>query len=250
MNYKDLSLEELKAIAKDKGMTVGNIGQAKLAEKLEQYDKDHETLSAITDDDDDDEATNEENIIVDEVTDNEITSDNVIDEISNVMADLEDFEDDDERDDNIEDIGLNEEVACKSITYGGLTYISPIDSSTYRWKKLGEIQYLTVKELITMNNTKPAFLNRPWIILQDIRAVNKFRLMPKYEDVAQINKLKKYISENNINKINEIIDNGLKAGMREVIISKVRSMYNSNKLNNTHIIKSIEEKLKFDIAED
>lgn len=250
MNYKDLSLEELKAIAKEKGVTVGNMGQAKLAEKLEQYDKDHATLNAVNDNDDGDDA-NDENIAVVDTPDNkEITTENVIEEISNVMADLEDFEDDDKRDGSIGDIDNNEEVACKSITYGGLTYISPIDSSIYRWDKLGAIQYLTVKELITMNNTKPAFLNRPWIILQDIRAVNKFRLMPKYEDVAEINKLKKYISENNIDKINEIIDNGLKAGMREVIISKVRSMYNHNKLNNTHIIKAIEDKLKFDIAED
>ena len=60
MNYKDLSLEELKIIAKEKGMTVGNIGQAKLAEKLEQYDKDHATLNAVNDDDDD---ANEENIV-------------------------------------------------------------------------------------------------------------------------------------------------------------------------------------------
>ena len=38
MNYKDLSLDELKKIAKEKGISVGNSGQEKIIEKLEKYD--------------------------------------------------------------------------------------------------------------------------------------------------------------------------------------------------------------------
>ena len=38
MNYKELSLDELKKIAKDRGISVGNSGQEKIIEKLEKYD--------------------------------------------------------------------------------------------------------------------------------------------------------------------------------------------------------------------
>ena len=36
--------------------------------------------------------------------------------------------------------------------------------------------------------------------------------------------------------------------MRDVVISKVRTMYNNGVLSNTHIIKLLEEHLRFDIA--
>ena len=91
-------------------------------------------------------------------------------------------------------------------------------------------------------------MRKPWIILQDVRAINKFRLMSKYEDVAKINQLKKLFDTGDINKISETIESALVSGMREVVISKVRTMYNNGVLNNTHIIKLLEDKLRFDIA--
>ena len=37
MNYSELSLDKLKEIAKEKGITVGNTGREKLIEKIEKY---------------------------------------------------------------------------------------------------------------------------------------------------------------------------------------------------------------------
>ncbi|KAI4445115.1 hypothetical protein C823_007622 [Eubacterium plexicaudatum ASF492] len=122
----------------------------------------------------------------------ENTKGNVIGAINDIVSDLEDFEESDEKDNSIEDIGMNEEVPCMSIQFGGIVYTSPITGATYKWHKIGDVEYLTIKELTSMNNSKPVFLNRPWIILQDIRAINKFRLMSKYEEVAKVNQLKNY----------------------------------------------------------
>ena len=47
--------------------------------------------------------------------------------------------------------------------------------------------------------------------------------------------------------IAETIDNAIMVGMRDVVISKVRTMYNNNVLTNTHIIRLLEDKLKFEI---
>ena len=255
MNYSELSLEKLKEIAKEKGITVGNTGKEKLIEKIEKYDLESSTKSLIdgSDIENDITATNQNNVSnnfeVSESNGNSATKkENVIDSINGIISDLEGFEESEERDDTIEDIGMEEEVPCMSITFGGLVYVSPITGATYKWHKIGDVEYLTMKELISMNNSKPIFLNKPWIILQDVRAINKFRLMSKYEEFAKVNQLKKLFASGDTKQISDTIDSALRAGMREVIISKVRTMYNNGILNNTHIIKLLEDKLRFDIA--
>ena len=253
MNYSELSLDKLKEIAKEKGISVGNTGKEKLIEKIEKYDLENSTKSLI-------DGTDIENDIT--VTDEDITEnkadekeeiyskESVIGSINDIVSDLEDFEESDERDDTIEDIGMDEEVPCMSITFGGLIYTSPITGATYKWHKIGDVEYLSMKELVSMNNSKPVFLNRPWIILQDVRAINKFRLMSKYEEVAKVNQLKKLFASGDTKQISDTIDSALKSGMREVVISKVRTMYNNGVLTNTHIINLLEEKLRFDIVSE
>lgn len=254
MNYKELSLDELKKIAKERGISVGNSGQEKIIEKLEKYDSENSTASLIDGSDIKDDIS-EDTIITDKTEDIDIQKadiedkkENVIGAINDIVTDLEDFEESDEKDDTIDDIGMDEEVPCMSITFGGLVYTSPITGATYKWHKIGDVEYLSVKELISMNNSKPVFLNRPWIILQDIRAVNKFRLMSKYEEVAKVNQLKKLFATGNTKLIESTIESALKSGMREVVISKVRTMYNNGVLNNTHIIRLLEDKLRFEIV--
>lgn len=248
MNYNELSLDELKVIAKEKGITVGNIKKENLVLKLEKYDLDSGLKFSINDLDIE---HNTDGTVSPEKDSNKNTiskQENVINSINDIVSDLEDFEETDKRDKSIEDIGMDEEVPCMSITFGGLVYTSPITGATYKWHKIGDIEYLTMKELISMNNSKPIFLNRPWIILQDIRAINKFRLTTKYEEVAKLNQLKKLFSSGDKELIESTIDSALKSGMREVVISKVRTMYNNGVLSNTHIIKMLEDKLRFDIA--
>ena len=253
MNYKELSLDELKKIAKERGISIGNSGQEKIIEKLEKYDAENTTATLIDGSYIKDDISEDSDILDEEVVEGlktgvEDKKENVIGAINDIVSDLDDFEESDEKDDTIDDIGMDEEVPCMSITFGGLVYTSPITGATYKWHKIGDVEYLTMKELISMNNSKPVFLNRPWIILQDIRAVNKFRLMSKYEEVAKVNQLKKLFATGDTKLIEATIESALKSGMREVVISKVRTMYNNGVLNNTHIIKLLEEKLRFEIA--
>jgi len=255
MDYKELSLEELKKIAKEREISVGNSGKEKIIAKLEKFDAENNTKNLIDGSDiTNDIATDTKDVTGDneipEVETPVVEKGNIIGSITDIVSDLEDFEESDDRDETIEDIGMDEEVPCMSITFGGLVYTSPITGATYKWHKIGDVEYLTMKELISMNNSKPVFLNRPWIILQDIRAVNKFRLMTKYEEVAKVNQLKKLFATGDTKLIEATIDSALKSGMREVVISKVRTMYNNGVLNNTHIIKLLEDKLRFEIVSE
>ena len=108
MNYKKLSLDELKKIAKERGISVGNSGQEKIVEKLEKYDTENNTASLI-DGSDIKEDISEDTVISDKVEDieNPKTDDdkkeNVIGAINDIVTDLEDFEESDEKDDTIDD---------------------------------------------------------------------------------------------------------------------------------------------------
>ena len=50
--------------------------------------------------------------------------------------------------------------------------------------------------------------------------------------------------------IERTIDNAIRVNMRDVLISKVRQMYKSDKLNNVKILKLLQDKLHFDILGD
>ena len=247
MDYSKFSLDELKNIAKEKGITVGNIKKDKLIDKIEKFDLENNTKSLIDGTDIIDDIEKED--IVEDKLDSP-NKENIVESITDIISDLDDYEDSEERDETLEDIGMEEEVPCMSITFGELIYTSNITGATYKWQKIGDVEYLTMKELTSMNNSKPIFLNRPWLILQDVRAINHFSLMSKYEDVAKINQLKKLFASGNTKLITETVDSALKAGMRDVLISKIRTMYNNKVLNNTHIIKLLQEQIRFDIDID
>ena len=70
MNYSELSLEELKEIAKEKGIVVGNTGKEKLIEKIEKYDLENNAKALI------DGTDIENDLVADEVVDVEEEKEN------------------------------------------------------------------------------------------------------------------------------------------------------------------------------
>lgn len=241
MDYTKMDFDELKELAKSRGLKVGNIGKDKLISKL----KENDTFSAVaTDDEDLSENTMPEN--VKSVIKNEEKSGSLLDAISETIDELDESVDDkDDYDDTLE---LDTSIPVKSITFGGLTYKSRSTNAVFRWNQIGTIQYMTVAELNEMNNYKSAFLNKPLVILMDERAVKKFRLTPVYENVAKLNNLKEVFSSD-MTTIEHVIDDALRVNMRDILINKVRQMYKTKKLVDINVIRMLEKKLSFDLSD-
>lgn len=241
MDYTKMELDELKELAKSRGLKVGNIGKDKLIVKL----KENDTFSAVTTEDEDlAEDTTQENVI--SVTNSEEKSGSLLDAISETIDELDEaVNDKDDYDDTLE---LDTSIPVKSITFGGLTYKSRSTNAVFRWNQIGAIQYMTVAELNEMNNYKSAFLNKPLVILMDERAVKKFRLAPVYENVAKLNNLKE-VFNSDMQIIERVIDDALRVNMRDILINKVRQMYKTGKLVNINIIRLLEKKLSFDLSD-
>lgn len=241
MDYTNMELDELKELAKSRGIKVGNIGKDKLIAKL----KENDTFTAVTSEDEDlsENATQEDNVV--EVKEEE-KSGSLLDAISETIDELDESVDD--KDDYDNTLELDTSIPVKSITFGGLTYKSRSTNAVFRWNQIGAIQYMTVAELNEMNNYKSAFLNKPLVILMDERAVKKFRLTPVYENVAKLNNLKEVFSSD-MQTIERVIDDALRVNMRDILINKVRQMYKTGKLVDINVIRLLEKKLSFDLSD-
>lgn len=241
MDYTKMDLDELKELAKSRGLKVGNIGKDKLISKL----KENDTFSVVTAEDEDlSENTAQETPVVENKI--EEKSGSLLDAISETIDELDESVDDkDDYDDTLE---LDTSIPVKSITFGGLTYKSRSTNAVFRWNQIGAIQYMTVAELNEMNNYKSAFLNKPLVILMDERAVKKFRLTPVYENVAKLNNLKEVFSSD-MHTIECVIDDALRVNMRDILINKVRQMYKTGKLVDINVIRLLEKKLSFDLSD-
>lgn len=240
MDYTTLELDELKEIAKNKGLKVGNIGKEKLIDKLIELDK---------------ESTNDDNAVVsnnDEAKVNETPSTSsvlsMINESVDAVASQVTVKASSRKQEEV--ISSDEEIAVRSITLGGTTWVSPKTNAHYRWNEIGAIEYIPFGELVTMNNTKRAFLFKPMVILLDERAIRYFRLQETYEKVAQIHNLKEVFDKNNLVEISKVLDTIIRVNMRDVAISKIRDMRKNGELTNIDIIQLVEKKLCFDLSDD
>jgi hypothetical protein len=147
-------------------------------------------------------------------------------------------------------IANEEEIAVRSITFGGLTWISPRTNAHFRWNEIGAVEYIPFGELITMNNTKRQFLFNPLVIVQDERVVKYFRLQPVYEKVAQINNLEKIFNSGNRDEVEKVLKTILDVNMRDVAISRIRAMRKNGTLTNIDVIHMIEKILCFDLSNE
>ena len=232
MDYTTLELDELKEIAKEKGLKFGKIGKDKLIEKLMELETDSANED-ITEKDAEKSTSDILNLINESV--DSLTSDVTIKASSRKQE---------------ETISSDEEIAVRSVTLGGTTWVSPKTNAHYRWNEIGAVEYIPFGELVTMNNTKRNFLFKPMVILLDERAIKYFRLQDTYEKVAQIHNLKNIFDTGDLTKVSKVLDTIVRVNMRDVAISKIRDMRRTGELTNIDIIKLVESRLCFDLSED
>ena len=240
MNYENMSITELKEVAKDLGISVGNCKKDKLIEKIQKQT----TTETLFDDND---LLESDDIEISNETEIPHDVNSLINSISDAVDELDESMDDDVQ---IGDVGLSldDVIPVKSITFGGLTYKARSTNAIYRWNQIGAIEYMTVAELNEMNNYKRSYLNKPLVLLLDERAVKKFRLQTVYEDVAQISNLKK-LFKSNIGTISRVVDHALDVNMRDILISKSRQMIKNKTLTDINVIKLLENKLQHDLSD-
>lgn len=242
MDFEKMTLDELKEYAKSINLTVGNIGKEKLINKIrdkEKNDKENEIINSVLEDVEF--SLNEQK---EKLDNNEIS---LSESISNAIDNLDESYKNNEA--SIEDLPINTMIRVKSITFGGLTYKSRINNAIHRWNQIGAEELMSVADLIEMNNYKRDFLNKPFVILLDDRAIKYFRLTNVYKNVAKVNELQKIFNSNNLSLIESTIDTAIAVNMRDIIISKASQLIKNRVLVDINIINLLSRKLKFDFTD-
>ncbi|MBD5476267.1 MAG: hypothetical protein HDR17_10545 [Lachnospiraceae bacterium] len=253
MDFEKMELDELKDYAKSIGLTIGNIGKEKLIAKIKEKEASKNTETPerseqeVTPGAADDTSSKKEADTEKSEISTQNTSNDLLSSIASAIDDLEDATGGEIEE--IVDLPNNYVVRVKSITFGGLTYKSRSTNAVLRWNQIGAVQDMTIAELNEMNNYKTDFLRKPLVILMDEKAIKKFRLTPVYENVAKINNLAE-VFESDMTTIEKVIDDAIRVNMRDVLISKVRQMYKTDRLTNVKILKLLQDKLQFDILSD
>ena len=242
MNFESMSLDELKSVAKDKGIRAGNISKEKLIEKLLEAENISNVASVV----DDDLSADIKTEIEDDDTDSKPKS--ILESITSAIDELDEGEDEYIEDSFVE-LPRDTVINVRSITFGQLIYKSPTNNARFIWNNIGSVIQMTIAELTEMNNQKPEFLTNPNIILLNEDAIRQFRLNSVYENVAQVNNLKSLFKKDEAT-IERAIDKALLANMRNVLISKIRIMYDNKALTDINVIKLLERKLQFDLTKD
>lgn len=237
MDLENMSLDELKEYAKKNNIKAGNIGKEKLIEKIRNE------IPVVCSDFDEDFTNKTEH--ADSIKTNSGST------LNSIITAIDDLEESNNYDniEIIEDLPIDTVIPVRSITFGSLIYKSRSNNATYIWNEIGAVEHMTIAAITEMNNYNIDFLRKPMVILLDERAIKQFRLTEVYENVAKINNLRQLFNSD-INNISKAIDNILAVNMRDIFISKVRTMYKKKTLTDINIIRLIERKLQFDLSDD
>lgn len=138
------------------------------------------------------------------------------------------------------------EVECRSVVYGELIYVSRRTGLVVEWAYQGDIQYLTVEELMTMKSTQNRFLNQPWIIIEDEDVVEYLGLKQIYENFVDIENIEAFLLYSALDEIEGTLERAPK-GIRELVKDKAREMVANETLYDNRVIKLLDKALKTDL---
>ncbi len=118
----------------------------------------------------------------------------------------------------------DEVVEVRSCFDGVVGYTSPKTRTAYKWIEKGDIEVLTIEEILAMN-TKNIFFQTPLLIVEDDRIVEALGLKNIYEAVQKIENIDELI-EMDLEDIEDIIgrlSNDHRNNLRDEIAKKIKN---------------------------
>ena len=119
----------------------------------------------------------------------------------------------------------DEFVEVRSVYDGGVTYDSPKTKISYFWTNKGDIEVMTIEEVLTMNSTRPKCLSVPWLAVNDQRVVEGLGLGKVVDMIEKIENTDALI-EMDLNELEELIkslNQEQKNNLRDEIAKKIEA---------------------------
>jgi len=138
----------------------------------------------------------------------------------------------------------DEEVVAKS-TVDNLTFISPRTKIEYSWLSKGDVETLSINEILAMENKSKRFLHTPWLVIEDERVIEALGLQRTYELIKKVENIDELIllNKDEIEKIFNELPQQYQYNFRNEIYKKVKT----RELNNLSTIDILGEILHIDL---
>lgn len=143
------------------------------------------------------------------------------------------------------EIDANEMINVRSVTYGGLNYVSSKTGIFTRWSQYGDVQQMEYAELVTMKASSRAFLFDPRIVIDDEEVAEKLGLTELYKQLEEVADLEKFFGVDLLQMQTAI--QKLPKGAKETVRQKASEMVRSGRLYDTRKIKMLERELSIDL---
>ena len=121
----------------------------------------------------------------------------------------------------------NEMVEVRNVLDGKVVYVSPKTKLKYKWLEKGDIEILSVEEILAMDSKK-IFLRTPVLVIEDERVIEGLGLGKVYRDIELIENTEK-LEELDIDELKEFVE-----GLSDECKNNLRDEMNK-KINNYEI---------------
>ena len=121
----------------------------------------------------------------------------------------------------------NEMVEVRNVLDGKVVYVSPKTKLKYKWLEKGDIEILSVEEILAMDSKK-IFLRTPVLVIDDERVIEGLGLGKIYRDIELIENTEK-LEELDIDELKEFVE-----GLSDECKNNLRDEMNK-KINNYEI---------------
>ena len=121
--------------------------------------------------------------------------------------------------------GIKDEVVpVRNILDGKVIYVSPKTKIKYKWLEKGDIEYLSIEEVLAMDSKK-LYLRTPLLIVDDERIIEGLGLEKLYKDIELVENIDELIEleEEEIERIIKGLSVGCKNNLRDEVNKKIKN---------------------------
>ena len=143
------------------------------------------------------------------------------------------------------DIAPNELINVRSVTAGGLSYLSTRTNMLYTWNEYGDVQPMEYQELVSMKSSNRGFLFKPLLVIDDEQVAEKLGLSQLYRELEEVADLDGFFGRD-LSDMRDVIRK-LPSGAKETVKQTAGEMIRDGRLYDTRKIKMLEKELNTDL---
>ncbi|WP_425203608.1 hypothetical protein [Priestia megaterium] len=133
-------------------------------------------------------------------------------------------------------------ILIMNSTAGRLVHTSRKTGQEWLFTEYGQTDEMELGELVTLNNSSPAMLREPWLLILDEDAVEYLGLKKLYENILTEEEMEEFFNAS-VEQMEALLEK-LPKGMKELVAGLAKKKVENGTLDSISKIKLIEEKLK------